>query len=615
MRYRRVYLTNLVTACLAVAFCAPAVVAQQTWWVDVASCSPPGTGAASDPYCAIQSAVNNAAIGDLILVEPGTYIENIRIATKPVTIRSTRGPATTTISAAQSGLSVIEDSGTVAPYTTIDGFTVTGGNATIGGGLVTIHTRPTIQNCVFRGNTALRGGGLFNFGSFPLIRNCLFLDNVATEHGGGIYDDHGSVTLVNCTLARNVASVNGGGFHSRLGSIITNSIAWDNQDAQGSVERSQIYFLPAGLPTVSYSIVKGLNQLPGTGNLGADPLFVDPTHDDFRLSPGSPAIDAGDSTADIGATDLDSEVRRVEDVATPDTGIGGVPVVDIGAYEFGDDCNGNGVNDALDIAQGTSSDCDANGVPDDCEPDCNGNFIADACDIADGTSEDCTNNGLPDECEPDCNSNTVADGCDIAAGTSRDCNGNAVPDECDIAGGTSQDSNNSTVPDECEMPETRAIGSRYIEITPALGDDPLAIRITSPTLTCLSLFVQPGGTLSANPFYLLPVEWHYVRAQGREIIPGTDYDVTAIFQNGPAAPPAAVVTLPFGEVDGNTTRNFQDVSAVVSRFKGLSTAPPLERADIHPCTVNGLVNFQDISMAVSAFKGQSFASLCPAVCP
>ncbi len=44
-------------------------------------------------------------------------------------------------------------------------------------------------------------------------------------------------------------------------------------------------------------------------------------------------------------------------------------------------------------------DCDANGVPDECQPDCNSNGIADACDIRDGISEDANGNGVPDECE------------------------------------------------------------------------------------------------------------------------------------------------------------------------------------------------------------------------
>jgi len=52
----------------------------------------------------------------------------------------------------------------------------------------------------------------------------------------------------------------------------------------------------------------------------------------------------------------------------------------------GEDCDGNGVNDACDIALGNAEDCNENGVPD-------------SCDLVAGTSADVNLNGLPDECE------------------------------------------------------------------------------------------------------------------------------------------------------------------------------------------------------------------------
>ena len=66
------------------------------------------------------------------------------------------------------------------------------------------------------------------------------------------------------------------------------------------------------------------------------------------------------------------------------------------------DCNGNGVPDECDLADGSSTDLNGNGIPDECEPDCNGNGIPDDLDLADGTSSDCNTNKVPDECETDC---------------------------------------------------------------------------------------------------------------------------------------------------------------------------------------------------------------------
>jgi len=128
------------------------------------------------------------------------------------------------------------------------------------------------------------------------------------------------------------------------------------------------------------------------------------------------------------------------------------------------DCNGNGVPDDQDIANGTSQDCTANGIPDECESDCNANGESDTCDTLNGTSADCNANEVPDECESDCNQSGIPDDCDVANGTSADCNANEIPDECeadcnqngapdlcDIADGTSADCDGNALPDECDV--------------------------------------------------------------------------------------------------------------------------------------------------------------------
>ncbi|MFI4897352.1 MAG: GC-type dockerin domain-anchored protein [Phycisphaerales bacterium JB059] len=71
------------------------------------------------------------------------------------------------------------------------------------------------------------------------------------------------------------------------------------------------------------------------GAMDADPQFANAAGDDYRLSATSPGIDAGDNAAVLGTLDLDGNVRRFDDPATPDTGMGTAPIVDLGAYEFG----------------------------------------------------------------------------------------------------------------------------------------------------------------------------------------------------------------------------------------------------------------------------------------
>jgi hypothetical protein len=84
-------------------------------------------------------------------------------------------------------------------------------------------------------------------------------------------------------------------------------------------------------------------------------------------------------------------------VDTLDEDANGVPdFVQILAYPEIYDCNGNGLLDVADIAEGRSNDCNGNGIPD-------------SCDIAEGTSEDIDGNGIPDECTVNLTTGTYYD--------------------------------------------------------------------------------------------------------------------------------------------------------------------------------------------------------------
>ena len=53
--------------------------------------------------------------------------------------------------------------------------------------------------------------------------------------------------------------------------------------------------------------------------------------------------------------------------------------------------------------------------------------------------------------EDDCDSNGVGDAIDIREGRSLDCNGNRIPDDCELASGASNDCNGNLIPDDCDM--------------------------------------------------------------------------------------------------------------------------------------------------------------------
>ena len=74
------------------------------------------------------------------------------------------------------------------------------------------------------------------------------------------------------------------------------------------------------------------------------------------------------------------------------------------------DCNNNEIDDYIEAVDAVASDCNSDGIPDDCQVavedpgipspiDCNQNEVPDTCDIANGDSQDVNVNGVPDECE------------------------------------------------------------------------------------------------------------------------------------------------------------------------------------------------------------------------
>ncbi len=141
--------------------------------------------------------------------------------------------------------------------------------------------------------------------------------------------------------------------------------------------------------------------------------------------------------------------------------------------QFPRDCNQNQIADLMEVASGSVTDCQPNGIPDDCElvgndvnandvpdecepgrvVDCDNSGVLDLIEIANDSSLDCNGNQLLDVCESlkDCDGNGVLDVCDLAVGGTLDCNNNGVPDACDVSSGSSNDCNNTKVPDECEL--------------------------------------------------------------------------------------------------------------------------------------------------------------------
>lgn len=162
-------------------------------------------------FSTIQAALNAATSGDEIEVAPGTYTEVIAFQGKAVTLRSSGGPAVTTIDGTGLNGSVVHATNGEGPDTVLQGFTITGGSATLGGGMRNEGSSPTIIDCIFTSNSALeRGGGMHNLMAHPSVIDSEFFGNFATEMGGGMYNERSNPTISRCIFRENTSNKGAG---------------------------------------------------------------------------------------------------------------------------------------------------------------------------------------------------------------------------------------------------------------------------------------------------------------------------------------------------------------------------------------------------------------------
>lgn len=247
--------------------------------------------------------------------------------------------------------------GTTTNSTVIDGFTISDGYATDGrasssfGGAVFLNgSNGTFRNLIIEDNEAFWGGGFYMQDSSPTLINVIFKDNFATSRGGAIYHAYFAAkvpTIINSLFVSN-ESQEGGAIYSnglfgniinttfysnqaQTGSVIyhtaqqtespkiENSIFWDNSGDGDNwfVSPNNIQFI------INNSIVEGGYDGPSTNVIESNPLFVNPSNNDFRLQKNSPGINAGNNQANSSNRDIVDNPRIFNNT------------IDLGAYEYG----------------------------------------------------------------------------------------------------------------------------------------------------------------------------------------------------------------------------------------------------------------------------------------
>ena len=183
----------------------------------------------------IQDAVDAASAGNLVLVNDGTYYPGSQIdVTKDITVKSLNGAEKTIVDGENTSRCFYINAGD-----TIDGFTITNGYSTEGGG---IHCRQggTVLNCTVSGNS---GGGIHFYLAGGIVENCLINGNsgygvvcysggtvqfstISKNADGGVFCNYGG-SVQNCTITDNTGA-NGGGINCNQKANIKNSLIINN---------------------------------------------------------------------------------------------------------------------------------------------------------------------------------------------------------------------------------------------------------------------------------------------------------------------------------------------------------------------------------------------------
>ena len=267
----------------------------------------------------IQAAINAASPGDTVMVNPGTYTEDLTLRSdvsvagagfNATTLRGTGTKSVVTavnVTNSQFQGFTITRSGTSSSHAGVD---IRGGNVLFSNNRITGNQNGaqiyTASSSIFRNNIVEKNGysdgtfvkyGIIVLHSTPLIANNVVVSNT----GVGIYigwDDSTGTQVINNTVVGNTDS--GIWCYSEANATIKNNIFARNTTgisaSHGSVPFISFNNLWDNFWQNYDSQSSGI-AAPGLGDISADPLFNPLSSPPFALLEGSPSIDAGDPSS------------------------------------------------------------------------------------------------------------------------------------------------------------------------------------------------------------------------------------------------------------------------------------------------------------------------------
>ena len=260
-----------------------------------------GIGSSTLPYKKISTAINAAFAGDTILVERGTYLDNL-ILTKELTIVALNTQKNTILKPLLPNSQIVNfTSGSNSSK--LSGFTLTGGGNVRGSAIDCNFSSPTIERCIITnsgGEAPIR-----YYYSDAVINNCLIYKNVGSRVF--FYDPIPVAPKVNHSTIVYNSGIGTGSSNTSVIPVFTNCIIYGNS---GGTFGGNINILN--------SLIEG--DYPGNEtNINANPKFKDSLLDDYRLQDYSPAIGLGIVIPGINK-DFDGNSKPLPSSSNPDAG-------------------------------------------------------------------------------------------------------------------------------------------------------------------------------------------------------------------------------------------------------------------------------------------------------
>jgi len=309
------------------------------------------------------------------------------------------------------------------------------------GGAVALDSAATTQftDCSFSSNVArnplsnvshgrqARAGAVWVAGgNDPTFLRCQFVANRSENTSGNAfggtlhYEPNSDGSITDCSISSGYANSEGGGIYVAGGSapsILRTTFSNCSTGAGGS---GGALFIPASSALVFVTDCRFTNCQSANGGAvfvnNARPRFDRCAFDSNTATSGSAIRSGGTGSLNIPTVCYSTFCGNSGASANWILGAFSDPhpstPTNMLNASCGNDCNGNGVIDSIDIANGLA-DCNSDGVPNTCEADCDGDLIPNVCEIAAG-ADDCDLDGIPDSCE-------------VASG---DVNQDGVPDSC-----------------------------------------------------------------------------------------------------------------------------------------------------------------------------------------